>query len=444
MNDVDEAGKAAPAYAWYVVLLCSLAYVFSFIDRQILALMIEPIRKDLAISDTQFSLLHGLAFSLFYATMGIPIARLADSRSRPAIIAAGIFLWSLATAATGLGRHFIHVFIARMGVGVGEAALSPAAYSMIADMYPKKSLGRAIAVYSVGSFIGGGLAFLIGGAVVGYVGENETLSLPLLGAVKSWQAVFFAVGLPGILIALLFALTVKDPPRRNAGATGASFRETLRFIARNPKFFIAHYGGFTLCALALFGLMAWTPAFLIRVHGFMTAKTGLVLGVTLLAANVAGVLVSGWLTDYLEKKGYRDAPMRAGLIGVSALILPISAFAMAPGANFAVAIIAIAFFFASFPLATSATAMQIASPTQMRAQISALFLFCNSAFGLAAGNTLIAMTTDYLFHDDRMVGASVSLIGGLAAIGAAFLLRAGLKPFAALAAKTQASCADPA
>lgn len=433
---MDASAPAPPRpYAWYVVFLCMVAYIFSFVDRQILALMIQPIRRDLEITDTEFSLLHGLAFSIFYATMGIPIARLADSRSRPLIISVGIFLWSLATAATGLGRNFAHIFAARMGVGVGEAALSPAAYSMIADLFPKKSLGRALAVYSIGSFIGGGLAYLIGGAVVGLVGENENVVLPLVGEVRSWQIVFFAVGAPGVLLALLFAATVKDPVRAAPLAGRASIGDVFDFIRSNHAFFVAHYGGFTLCALALFGLMSWTPAYLIRVHGLTTAEAGLILGVTLLAANVVGVLASGWLTDYFERKGRADASMRAGLVGAIGLVPSIAVFSFAPNAAAAAPLIAIAFFFASFPLATSAAAMQIASPPDMRAQISALFLFCNSIFGLAIGGAIIAMTTDYVFRDDNMVGASVSLIGGAAAIGAALLLRSGLKPFADLAVR---------
>lgn len=439
-----DVRAVSPAYSWYVVILCMIAYIFSFIDRQILALMIEPIRNDLDISDTQFSLLHGLAFSLFYATMGLPIARLADSRSRPAIIGAGVFLWSLATAATGLGRNFAHIFIARMGVGVGEAALSPAAYSMIADLFPKKSLGRALAVYSIGSFIGGGLAYLIGGAVVALVGDVRSVALPLVGEVRSWQVVFFAVGFPGTLLAAIFAVSVRDPVRTETSATRASLGAVIDFIRSNSRFFVAHFGGFTLCALALFGLMSWTPAYLIRVHGLTTAETGMILGVTLLLSNVSGVLASGWLTDHFEKSGKADGPMRAGVIGAVGLAPPIILFSAAPAVPIAIAIIAVAFFFASFPLATSAAAMQIASPPNMRAQVSALFLFCNSIFGLAVGGTVIALVTDNLFRDDAMVGASVSLVGGAAAIGAALLLRRGLKPFAALAAHQSLNAARAA
>ncbi len=434
MTSDAKANNPPPsrAYAWYVVILCMIAYIFSFVDRQILALLIGPIRKDLDITDTQFSLLHGLAFSLFYATMGLPIARLADRQSRPLIISAGVFLWSLATVATGLGKNFAHIFLARMGVGVGEAALSPAAYSMIADLFPKEKLGRALAVYSIGTFIGGGLAYLIGGAVVGLVGDVESMALPIVGEIRTWQIVFFAVGLPGILLAIIFTFTVHDRARGRQKSNSATLAEVFAFIRGNRAFFVAHYGGFTLCALALFGLMSWTPAYLTRVHHLTTAQTGLILGLILLVSNVGGVLASGFLTDHFERAGRKDASMRAGLVGAMCLVPPIALFSSAPNLAIALPLIALAFFFASFPLATSAAAMQIVSPPSMRAQISAIFLFFNSFIGLALGGTVIAMTTDYVFRNDAMVGASVSLIGGLAAIGAALLLRGGLKPFAAM------------
>ncbi|MCY1263175.1 putative sialic acid transporter [compost metagenome] len=158
--------KSGHAYEWYVVSLCMVAYIFSFVDRQILSLMIEPIKADLQISDTQFSLLSGLAFSLFYAFMGVPIAYLSDRASRVRIIAIGVAFWSLATAVCGLSKNFLQMFLARMGVGVGEAALTPATYSMLSDMFPREKLGRAIGLYSMGAFLGGGLAFLVGGYVI--------------------------------------------------------------------------------------------------------------------------------------------------------------------------------------------------------------------------------------------------------------------------------------
>ena len=183
-------------YRWYVVVICMVAYVFSYIDRQITTLLIQPIQADLALSDTQFGLLHGLAFALFYATMGVPIAQLSDRHSRPLIIAVGVFLWSVATAACGLARTFWQFFAARVAVGVGEAALSPATYSMLADYFPKDQLGRAVAVYSTGSFIGAGLAYLLAVPSSRSCPARPGTPADRRGALVPRQMTFVLVGLP--------------------------------------------------------------------------------------------------------------------------------------------------------------------------------------------------------------------------------------------------------
>lgn len=233
-------------YAWYVVFICMLAYIFSYVDRQILVLMIEPIKADLNLTDTQFSLLHGLAFSLFYALIGLPIAYLADRFSRPAIISMGIIIWSIATAACGLSKNFIQLFLSRMSVGVGEAALSPAAYSIFSDLFSKQQLGRAVGVYSIGSFIGGGLAFLVGGYVISLLKGTNLVDIPILGMLRPWQVAFIIVGLPGVLIGIVFALTVRDPERQgqqldhHGNVKKISIQDSFIFIQWSVK---PHYSG---------------------------------------------------------------------------------------------------------------------------------------------------------------------------------------------------------
>jgi len=233
LSEQIEPPPESSTYQWYVVVICMVAYILSFVDRQILSLMIEPIKADLMLSDTQFSLLQGLAFSLFYAIMGLPIAALADQKSRIKIIATGIAFWSLATAACGLSKNFIQMFIARLSVGAGEAALSPAFYSIVADLFPKDKLGRALGVYAIGAFIGSGLAFLIGGYVIGLLKDVSFVALPLIGEVKTWQLTFMIVGLPGVLLALLMVLTVREPARKGmkVGQDGqvikASFKNSI-------------------------------------------------------------------------------------------------------------------------------------------------------------------------------------------------------------------------
>lgn len=198
-------------YAWYIVGVLMLAYLFSYIDRSILSLLVGPIRSDLQLSDTQLSLLHGFAFALFYAILGFPIGRAADRYHRVGIIVTGISFWSIMTAACGLAKSFPQLFLARMGVGIGEAALNPCAYSIITDSFPRRLLARALSTYVMGTYMGFGVAFVIGGLVVEAITQAPVIQLPVLGQIHTWQAAFFYVGLPGLIVALLILLTVREP-----------------------------------------------------------------------------------------------------------------------------------------------------------------------------------------------------------------------------------------
>ncbi|SCC72799.1 spinster family MFS transporter [Acinetobacter albensis] len=436
-NQATAVSKKSNAYAWYVVLLCMLAYIFSFIDRQILALMIEPIKADLNLSDTQFSLLHGLAFSLFYAFMGLPLAYLADRFSRPKIIAVGIVFWSIATALCGLSKSFFQLFFSRMGVGVGEAALSPAAYSMFSDMFTKDKLGRAVAVYSSGSFVGGGIAFLVGGYVIGLLKNMSLIEVPLLGAIKAWQMAFILVGLPGVFIGLLFILTVRDPQRKGQrlDAQGrvekTSMKKAFKFIKKHSTTFGCHYFGFTFYAMALYCLISWTPAFYMRKYGLTPTEAGYMLGTVMLVANTLGVFCAGWLNDWFIQKGRKDAPMITGVIGIVGLILPMIAFTQVSELWLSVTLLVPAMFFASFPMPISTTAMQMLAPNQIRAQISAVFLLISNLVAVGIGTTLVALVTDKIFGNPLMVGTSLTIVGTFSCILAFILLKKGCKAFSA-------------
>ena len=416
--------------AWYVVVLCMIAYIFSFIDRQILALLIEPIKADLSLSDTQFGLLQGLAFSLFYATMGIPIASLADRFSRPLIIVLGVAFWSVATAMCGAARSFAHLFLARLGVGAGEAALSPAAYSLISDLFPKEALGRAFAVYSMGSFLGAGIAFLVGGSVIHLAATLPAMELfghPL----AIWQIVFIIVGLPGILLAVIIALTVREPAggkgkRQSAPSTLA----VLQFLVAERAIFIPHLLGFSAMAATLYTLLGWSPAYLMRTFGLTAAEVGVRLGVIALTTGVGGVLASGWFMDWLTRKGRRDAPFITGIVGSAGALIPAALLPFARSAEVATAVVAVMMFFASTPMPPSTAVMQIVPPSTMRSRVSAIFLFTNSFLGLTLGAALVGFANDHVFTGKAGVGASLSLLGVVASCLAIFLLSRGRRPYA--------------
>ena len=213
----NNNGYPSNLAAWTTVAILMVAYVLSFIDRQILNLLVGPIRRDLAISDTEMSLLMGLSFALFYTLCGIPLGRMADNRSRCGLILFGVLVWSAMTAACGLARSYWQFLTFRVGVGVGEAALSPAAYSLIADSFPRERRATAISVYSMGIYLGSGLAFLLGGLVIKFASAQGDVHLPLFGEVRPWQLIFLILGAAGVLFCLLL-LAIREPARRGVGA----------------------------------------------------------------------------------------------------------------------------------------------------------------------------------------------------------------------------------
>ncbi|MFJ8949512.1 spinster family MFS transporter [Streptomyces sp. NPDC102381] len=435
LSEIEPGPRMSERYKSYIVGICTAAYVLSFVDRQALSLMIEPIKRDLSLTDTQFSLLSGLAFSVLYSVMGLPIAALADRRSRPVIISIGIALWSLATALSGLSKGFAHMFLARVGVGVGEASLTPSAYSMFSDMYPKSRLGRAAGIYSLGSFIGGSGAFFIGGYVIGLLKDVDRLSLPLVGDVHAWQLTFFIIGLPGLLVALVFLLTVRDPVRRglardSAGAVRkVAMRDVFTFLRSHARTFFCHYAGFSCYAMVLLGLMAWVPAFYMRAFGLSATEVGYVLGGVVLLANGSGVLFGGWLVDRLTKLGHPDGAMRAGVVGAIGMLVPVIVFPHVRPLWLSLALLAVTMFFASFPMPASTAAMQVLSPNQMRAQVSAVFLLISNLSAVGLGTTLVALVTDELLGSAGRIGTSLSLVYGVASVGSIVLLWRGCAHF---------------
>ncbi|HVS15145.1 MAG TPA: MFS transporter [Thermoanaerobaculia bacterium] len=417
-----------------MVAVLMVIYVFSFIDRQILSLLVGPIRRDLGISDTEMSLLMGFSFAVFYTFFGIPMGRLADSTSRRGLIGAGLIVWSLMTAGCGLAQKFWQFLLLRMGVGVGEAALSPAAYSMITDSFPRKRLATAISVYSMGIYIGSGMATLLGGIVVGMASGQELWTLPLIGETRPWQVVFFIVGLPGVLLTLLL-LTFKEPDRRDVRrtATGAvqsvPIREVAAYLRANWKTFTCHNLGFALLSFSSYGSGAWIPAFYQRTYDLTARQAGVYYGLIVMLAGTAGIVSGGRMADWLAHKGYRDSKMRAGLIAAVAWTPTGLLFPLVGRADLSLALLVPTVFFASMPFGCAPAAIQEMMPNAMRGQASALYLFVVNLIGLGLGPTAVAMTTDFVFGDDLAVRYSILAVATLAHIGSALLLWAGLAPF---------------
>jgi len=439
MAAIDEAGRiplettesAYPSrgYAGYVVGVLLLVNTFSLMDRQILNLLVGPIRRDLAISDTGMSLLTGFSFAVFYTFFGLPLGRIADGHSRRGLIAAGFVMWSLFTAGCGFARNFAQMFLMRTGVGIGEASLAPAAWSLIADYFPPERRATAQSVYASGVYVGAGVAYLLGGIVIAYASIHPDYVLPLIGTVRSWQLVFFAIGLPGVVSALLL-FTVIEPERRGAGAKHAvPFKQVLAYYKDNRATLACHHGGVALNYVAAYGAAAWIPSFFIRHHHWTAAQFGAVFGPEVAICGILGMIFGGWLADKLAEGGYRDASMRVIVLSVL-LFLPFGiAYLLVPSAIVAIVLLAPTLCFSAMPLGVMGTALMEVMPARMRGQAASIMLFVATMVGLGLGPTVIALFTDYVFHDDNLIGSSILVVCTAAQLAAAILFAMGIKPF---------------
>ena len=422
-----EIGRAkSMAYPWLVVAILMVAYVFSFVDRQILNLLVGPIRRDLGISDTQMSLLMGFSFAIFYTILGIPFGRLADSWNRSGLIAGGVVVWSLMTSLCGLASSYWQLFLFRIGVGVGEATLSPAAYSMIADYFPPERRATAISVYSMGIYLGSGIAFLVGGLVIQFAVAQGAVTLPLVGDIRPWQLVFLVLGASGIVFSFAFML-VREPPREDAGSS-VTFGAVVAHLWRNRRTVLCHNLGFAMLAFCSYGTAAWVPSFFIRTFNWKAGDVGIVYGLIVMVFGCAGILFGGWLTDRWLKRGKTDAALRVGILASCVAIVG-GVYLMASTGTLAAVLMVPAVFALGMPFGAAPAAIVAIVPNQMRGQTAAVYLFIVNLIGLGVGPTAVALVTDYVFANDLALKWSMLIVGTIANLMAIALLAAGLKPY---------------
>lgn len=411
-----QQGFASP---WYLVFLLFLAYLLSFLDRQIIALLIDPIKNDLQISDFQFSLLHGLGFGVFFALFGIPIAVAADRWRRTRIIGIGIIVWSVMTAYCGLARGYFQLFLGRIGVGVGEAALAPAAYSLLADVFDRKRLPTAMAVFSMGSTLGSGLAFLLGGRLLLALAEWDRSDIAWLAGFADWQLAFMFAGLPGLLLAV-FIFRFPEPGRK--GLLDTSPQTVSRQLARTFQFMLSHkrlYLGIFVAIAATTamssGFIVWTPVYLMREFGLSPPEAAQRFGGIFVVAATSGVLAGGFLASRLQPRFGQSAYLLVMLLAISGTLLSLLPLTLARDIQSVSVLIAAAVFFTQSLAAVSVASIQVVTPNEKRAQLSSYFLLFVNLLGYGAGAPLIAAITDFALGDSAQLGLSLTL-------GAAVLL----------------------
>ncbi|MGV2495177.1 MFS transporter [Pelagerythrobacter aerophilus] len=404
------------AFRWLVVAILFVGYCFSAIDARVLTLMVEPIQRDLGLSDFEMGLLQGFAFSILYSMAALPIGRYVDrAKRRSMLIFWGVLFWSLMTAMCGFASSFVGLFIARVGVGVGEATLSPTAYSLISDYFERKRRALAISFYAIGYPIGGGLALLIGGWLITHFTDQGGLILPLLGDFEPWQAVFLCVAAPGVLIAAAMLL-IREPPRQELAkelAQQSTLREGFDYVMQRKVLFGSLIGSLGLIALLAIGTALWFPTFLIRTYSMSPGDVGIYYGGVMLVFGTVGTLFGGWLSGRLMHSGRADANMRIVLFSTLLKGFPLILAPLMPSATLALAMMALGTLIGQASQGVMLAAIQDVTPNQLRGQVTAIALLAVNLLGMGLGASVIAAITDFGFGDQGALRYSIAITGAV-------------------------------
>jgi MFS family permease len=425
-----EADYPPARQGWYCVFALALAVMINFLDRGILTLLVEPIKHDLGLSDVQMSFIMGFAFTFFYAVLGLPVARLVDRKSRKLIMTAGITIWSVMTMFCGLATNFWHLFLARMGLGVGETTSGPSAYSLLSDYFPPQRLPRAISFMQVGFVLGTGGSLILGAWIIDFVAANPELSLPIVGHLRGWQMVLMLVGFPGLAVAAIMA-SVREPPRRGgAQAEPTPIAEIFRFILIHKLVYLPLFIGMGLRTAQMFGMQMWGPAFYGRTFGWSPSQVGYVAGLSIFIAWPIGLALGGWLAEHYWKKGVHDGNVRVVVLSTLVSVPFGIAGPLMPTPWLAVACLLIANLTSIMAASPENAAIQTVTPNRLRGQMTFLFLFIMNVIGMGFGPMIIGALNQYIFGETQ-IRLSLAAAATFMGIPAIYVFWRGMRPYGA-------------
>ncbi len=425
-------------YPWYVVGVLMLCFTVAYVDRQVLTLLIQPIKRDLGVSDTQIGLLAGFAFAIFYTILGVPIARLSDRSNRVRIISVGVLIWSIMTALCGFASSYWQLFLARVGVGAGEACVPPAAYSIVSDTFRPEKVARAVGILLMGVYIGLGFAMIGGSAVVQMSQGLETVRVPLLGEMRSWQLAFVIAALPGALVLMLLA-TIREPERRKYMADGsstvvgvqrASWSELRSFFYERRRLFGAITISTSLIGMVITAFFVWVPEMLRRNHDVAVTSAGFAFGLVLLVFGSLGCGSVGAIVSWVAKRNPDEAEIRAITLSSMAIIPFGLATTLAPTYELSLLMLAPLIFFIAVAQALSPALIQLVTPNHLRAQTTAIWTLVAVLLGTTAGPAVVAIITDFVLRDERLLGQALAWVTGLAVPVGVLFFRIARGPFA--------------
>ena len=402
----------AKKHSYSAVAILTLAQIFAFIDRQIPSMLVEPIKQDFNLTDSQIALLGGAAFSIFYAIMALPIGYAVDRYQRTKVLGTGIFLWSLMTALAGLANSFGKLFGARIGVAVGEAVMAPTSVSLVSDSFPENKQGKPMGIITAGVYIGIGITLLGGGFLIDYLTSIGGITLPLIGYLKPWQATFMIVGIPGLLLAIA-AFYLKEPKRleEQTDKQLKDRKNVFLHLKEHRKTLIPMFGGLIFMALIFYSFSFWAPTMMIRTFDISLTEVGFILGMITIISSITGTIAAGSAVDYLRNKNYSDAPVRAAMIAVILALPPVISLSFVQNELGAWICIALYLLFISSFAPLGLLAISGVSTGNVKGQTAAIHAFLMMAFGLSLGPQLTAFFTDFVFVDPNLLINSVSLTG---------------------------------
>ena len=424
--------KKINTYGWYVAFILLIGFTFSFIDRQVLNLLVVPIQNDLNITDTQISALQGLAFVITYVGLCVPIGRIIDKTHRVSVMIIGRLGWSFATVACGFSKNYISMFIARMGIGAGESTVHPGSISILGDYFDSDKIASPMSIYLLGPYLGAGIAMIFGAQVLDWASQMDSnITLPIIGEVAPWQLTFIAVGLPGILVACLF-LTIREPKRRIKeieSNEAPSFKKIAEYIKNNWQVYGAIIIGNSCLIILLYGLQSWVPTMLLRVYEWDLIQSGRIYGLIAMLAGSAGVLSGPFVLKFMNKKNINAPHFKLAIFGISMASVSLVLLPFQANVNIALIFVTLASFFVTLPLAGTSSAMVIVSPNRIRGVITGIYVVVTSVFGLVLGPFLVASSTDFIFQDPNAVAKSLALVSVLIGPLGIFFMLKGISAF---------------
>lgn len=434
MSKRDDAPDSAPvsARAWFTLAILVLMLVLSYLDRGLIALLVKPIKESFQVSDVQIGLLYGMAFGLFYAFFSFPLGWLADRWSRRGVIYFCITIWSLATAACGLATSFWGLAIARFAVGFGEGGLSPAAYRMLGDAFPKRRMGLALGIFGAGAGLAGPVSYLLGGRLVDWALHTGGATLPLIGKVEGWHLVFLILGPPGVLLAPLIFLAPNRAQAEKQQAEPAAAESDqmglIEFIRSRWQYMLLVFVGFGFCALFSYGVAAWAPTFYQRRFGLSMTEIGASLALVNGSATIFCFAGAGWITDRWFARGVTDAHFRYFILCLPVVVLG-GLYGLTIADQPALAFAGMGLVWLLVPSsAAAASHLQLSTPRHLRGRVSALFVMVFNVVGLTTGPVVVALLTEHVFHDPAKIGLAIAATLAVSGVAAFVLLFLAMKP----------------